>query len=375
MGLGRRTSLLAVKSFAAVVAGSLVAAGIPSAAVAADDPEPLLGGQLFSTGAAVSVEVLPASAGLTSTLLLLEPEEVEIASNRDVGKKVVVGPYGSGTELVFGIRVGGQEFRLGPAGRNPDGLAHAVVDFDVDGCAVVGFEDLFGGGDRDYDDNKFRFCGGVAPEAPEDPEEPPAPDPVADPVAEAGDDQQVDEGSTVSLDGSASRASTKPALTPSQQRGTLPGGTSIGANLDTLEGARGSLSVAGSVDVGEGAAATNTSIAYVVDVSGSAGSAGGPCGDVNGDRRSNTVLDCELAAALKLHEEVTASGTVDKVALITFSTGANAVDLDPTTAVSTLVSPTTDADGNGTSDIVQAIKRVTGSGGTNFIPPVRASCQ
>jgi hypothetical protein len=375
MGLGRRTSLLAVKSFAAVVAGSLIAAGVPSTAVAADDPEPLLGGQLFSTGAAVSVEVLPASAGLTSTLLLLEPEEVEIASNRDVGKKVLVGPYGSGTELVFGIRVGGQEFRLGPAGRNPDGLAHAVVDFDVDGCAVVGFEDLFGGGDRDYDDNKFRFCGGVAPEAPEDPEEPPVPDPVADPVADAGRDQQVDEGSTVSLDGSASRASTKPALTPSQQRGTLPGGTSIGANLDTLEGERGSLSVAGSVDVGEGSAATNTSIAYVVDVSGSAGNAGGPCGDVNGDRRSNTVLDCELAAALKLHEEVTASGTVDKVALITFSTGANAVDLDPTSAVSTLVSPTKDADGNGTSDIVQAIKRVTGSGGTNFIPPVRTSCQ
>ena len=159
-------------------AGLLVAT-LPSTAQAAEptDPEPLLGGQLYSTGSAVTVEVLPASAGLTSTLFLLDPEEVQIATNRDVGTTKTVGPYGSGTELVFGIRVGGQEFRLGPGGRNPDGIPHAVVDFGPDGCAVVGFEDLFGGGDRDYDDNKFKFCGGIAPEVPEDPEEPPTPGP------------------------------------------------------------------------------------------------------------------------------------------------------------------------------------------------------
>lgn len=198
--------------------------------------------------------------------------------------------------------------------------------------------------------------------------------PFQPPTADAGPDQSVDEGSTVSLDGSGSKASTKPALESSEQRGSLPGGTSLGAALDELEGEPTALRVNGSVDVGEGAAAQNTSIAYVVDVSGSAGGRGGPCGNVNGDRAVDTILDCELAAALKLHEEVAASGTVDKVALITFSSSAQAVDLDPTSAVTTLVGPTTDADGDGVADIVQAIKRVSGSGGTNFLPPVKTAC-
>jgi len=212
--------------------GALLLSGLRVPAVAAEeDPAPVLGGQLFSTGAPVTVEVLSASAGYTSTLYLLDPEEVRIATNRDVGTKVTVGPYGSGEELVFGIRVNGQEFRLGPGARNPDGIEHAVVDFGTDGCAVVGYEDLFGGGDRDYDDNKFKFCGGIAPEVPEDPQEPPTPDPVTPPTADAGADQSVPEGSVVTLDGTGSKASAKPSLTASEQHGSLPGGTSIGAGL------------------------------------------------------------------------------------------------------------------------------------------------
>ena len=353
---------------------AMVIVAAPVRAFAVDDPPPVMGGQLFSTGGQLTVEVMPASAGYTSNLYLLDPEEVPIATNREVGKKVTLGPYGQGTELVFGIRVAGSEFRLGPGARNPDGLPHAVVDFGTDGCATVGFEDLFGGGDRDYDDNVFRFCGAIAGDDP-GPEPPPTPDPVQPPVADAGPDQSVPEGSTVTLDGTGSRASTKPALQSSDQQGTLPGGTSLGTTITGLDPDSTHLRALGKVSIGEGPPVRNTSIAYVVDVSGSTAGGGGCGGNVNGDGSSNTILDCELAAALKLQEEVAAAGTVDKVALIKFGTTASAIDLDPTSGVATLVSPTADKDANGVPDVVQAIKQVTGSGGTNFLPPTQMACQ
>lgn len=338
------------------------------------DPPPALGGQLYSTGAPVTIEVMNASAGLTSTLFLLEPEEVRIATNRDVGTSVTVGPYANAEELVFGIRVSGQEYRLGPGTRNPDGLAHAIVDFGLDGCAVVGFEDLFGGGDRDYDDNRFRFCGGIAPDPQDPPEDPPTPDPVQPPRADAGPDQDVPEGSVVSLDASASQASTKPALGESHKQGILPGGTSMGVRIAGLDPDTDGLRLKGGVDLGQGPPAQNTSIAYVLDVSGSTGGGGACGGDANGDHSNNTILDCEIAAALKLHEEVAASGTVDKVAVIRFSSSASALDLNPTSATATMVSPTADADADGILDVEEALRTLRIGGGTFFLPPTSMAC-
>lgn len=124
---------------------------------------PVLGGQLFSAGGEVEVEVLPASAGLTSELWLFEPGPPRLlATNRDVGTVVQLGTFTEGTELVFGIRHS-DEFRMGPGSRNPDGLPHAVVEPIEPGRIRVGFEDLFGGGDQDYDDNVFEFRGAISP--------------------------------------------------------------------------------------------------------------------------------------------------------------------------------------------------------------------
>jgi hypothetical protein len=85
----------------------------------------------------------------------------------DITALITGAGIGIGDELIFGnyVRETGNEFFMGPAGRNPDGIAHAVVNvistspiYTVD----VGFEDLWGGGDRDYDDNVFRLAGGIS---------------------------------------------------------------------------------------------------------------------------------------------------------------------------------------------------------------------
>nr|HPM43188.1 PEP-CTERM sorting domain-containing protein [Candidatus Omnitrophota bacterium] len=77
-----------------------------------------------------------------------------------------LGSFTAGTELVFGIYVTntGYVYSMGPGSRNPDGLMHATVDFIAPGVANVGFEDLYGGGDMDYNDNIFQFRGSIAPD-------------------------------------------------------------------------------------------------------------------------------------------------------------------------------------------------------------------
>jgi Domain of unknown function (DUF4114) len=128
----------------------------------------VIGGQLFATGGTVDVVVLPGSAGFTTQLFLQHPDgsRTNVALNTEVGKHVTVGPFPAGEELVFGITMPGQRFLMGPASRNPDGIAHAQVTETGVRTFLVGFEDLFGGGDRDYDDTVFQFTGNLAPNRP-----------------------------------------------------------------------------------------------------------------------------------------------------------------------------------------------------------------
>jgi hypothetical protein len=127
-----------------------------------------LGDQLFSTGGDITIEVRPATAALVSELRLFAPDGsfTSIATNKQVGKVVTLPARPKNEELVFGIFIASQSnttFKMGPADRNPDKLAHAVVLKTGERQYDVGFEDLLNGGDRDYDDNTFRFSGGLAP--------------------------------------------------------------------------------------------------------------------------------------------------------------------------------------------------------------------
>jgi len=142
---------------------------------------PILGGQLYYTGGAVTITSLPVSSGYVSELglydgsfnrllYIMNDEPAGVVASFDPGADFGIS---IGSELIFGIRILAghplnKEYFMGPAGRNADGIMHAAVDSLGGGVFTVGFEDLYGGGDRDFDDNVFRFEGGVqANEVPE----------------------------------------------------------------------------------------------------------------------------------------------------------------------------------------------------------------
>ncbi len=137
---------------------------------------PILGASVFvaTTGDVIATK-LPASAGFSSNLFLDTPgNTLGIIFNNHTtpdGTTMNLGSFTAGTELVFRIFVinTGRSFFTGPASRNPDNVFHAVVDTAfAPGETLVGFEDLFGGGDQDYDDNRFSFTnvGTVVPPIP-----------------------------------------------------------------------------------------------------------------------------------------------------------------------------------------------------------------
>jgi Ca2+-binding RTX toxin-like protein len=103
-------------------------------------------------------------------------------------------------------------------------------------------------------------------------------------------------------------------------------------------------------------------IAFVIDISGSTSSGfdgSVDVADMNGDGRANTILDAEIAGFEALLGGITAQVGADNVdvALITFQSSA-------TTDV--LVNAAADRDGDGLSDVVEALRALRSTGGTDF---------
>jgi hypothetical protein len=146
------------------------------------------------------------------------------------------------------------------------------------------------------------------------------------------------------------------AATAAGATGNLPGGTSIEAAVtapaDHAVLPDAPFTATGTAAVGQGQPVANTTLIYIVDVSGSTANptGGTSCPRQNVyDLQANTTLDCELLAVRDLNAAAIATGTVAKIGFIGFAgtnadtltniTSAAALDLDSTAAVTTLAAP------------------------------------
>lgn len=159
---------------------------------------PIVGQQLFATGGDVIAHFMGHTAGFTNELYLFSASDLAnplpvtgavgslgqglifVNQTSPVGSQVNLGSFAAGTELVFGIYVvnTGNLFLMGPGSRNPDGIPHGAVDNGLPpqfppygaipaGFVGLGFEDILGGGDLDYDDLGFAFSNVRVSQTPE----------------------------------------------------------------------------------------------------------------------------------------------------------------------------------------------------------------
>ncbi|MDH5428553.1 MAG: DUF4114 domain-containing protein [Nitrospirota bacterium] len=118
----------------------------------------ILGGSVIvkDTGD-VTVTFQGSNAGYTSTLYF--GGQALFSSNEASGTSVTLNGFEAGQVLTFSILVQetGHSFSTGSGSLNADGIAHAMVSNLEDGGTLVSFEDLYGGGDKDYNDLMFSF--------------------------------------------------------------------------------------------------------------------------------------------------------------------------------------------------------------------------
>ena len=110
---------------------------------------------------------------------------------------------------------------------------------------------------------------------------------------------------------------------------------------------------------------------FVIDVSGSTSGvfAGNPIGDLNHDKKPNTILDAEIASFIALNQDLInrGLGDISNVSIVAFSSTASTLDLDPVApGVQISTTPLADCDANGVLDVDQALQNLVPVLQTNF---------
>ena len=116
---------------------------------------------LISTGGAVTVDVLHSSSGFTNHIWLFH-DDADLTAQQFIGydnhpDTVHLGPIAAGKELIFGIKGPQGTFYTGDPLRNADKIVHAKMSYSAETHSwLIGFEDLLGGGDLDFNDAYIR---------------------------------------------------------------------------------------------------------------------------------------------------------------------------------------------------------------------------
>ena len=157
----------------ATAAGLALAALVPAASAEA---QALPGTSLYATGDEVWVKFVSYDAQYRNDLYFFAyvgqstVDAQYLFTNHTAvagSERQVLGGFTAGQEIVFGIYVYDQArgryytYYSGGAGNNPDGVKHVQLWKIEDGkyALRVGFEDLYGGGDKDYNDLIFEVSG------------------------------------------------------------------------------------------------------------------------------------------------------------------------------------------------------------------------
>ncbi len=162
---------------------------------------------------------------------------------------------------------------------------------------------------------------------------------------------------------------------------TLPGGSDLSAELISLSAPDGgSQNLTAHAAISGAPPAPDTTLVYVIDLSGSTLDGPGCGGDRNPDGRTATPLDCEIAAATALNAQAVENGTVGEVGLVGFAGGAVTADVAPADGIQVLTAPNADSDEDGTPDVVEALQSAHSAGRTKPVgfrefTPVRTTTE
>ncbi|MGJ0438232.1 VWA domain-containing protein, partial [Aliarcobacter cryaerophilus] len=134
----------------------------------------------------------------------------------------------------------------------------------------------------------------------------------------------------------------------------------VSLNISIPESATGSLSVTGNISTADFSNKLN--IVYIIDHSTSMNNSfygTKNVGDLNGDSRTNTVLDAAIASFIKLNDTIVSSGLGNNI-------NVSLVPFGSSSSLKYSGSAWADSNGNKISDLTESLKTISLSGNTNY---------